>query len=368
LTEKMDINRDNYEAWLLDLIEGNLDAEQVLVLRDFLLLNPDCAVGLDEIDPWVLEGEKVSFTGKQELRRELPSPDSELTKTGFDLFSIARLEGDLTERQERDYLRLIEEDEEKLAEWLSWKELRLDSKPISFDRKNRLKKRSTSRSRVIWISFAATAAAIALFFTILTVDRGLTGPDEFIPLEAEADIESYNEPIVSEATNVDDLLAGDVSSTTEIFASKPVILSIKKHQDPPELTGIKDTAINQVQEEKLRARPLKIAMLETVSVSKSFNGQYDRIESFDLPSLYVSSGNSAPWQYSEKGLRQTYRDFVEENDISLLTIASAGIDGINFLAGSDLSLNISRDGSGGVSGFRFRSNRISVDAPVKKVE
>ena len=32
----MDINRNNYEAWLLDLIEGSLSAEEVQEVRDFL--------------------------------------------------------------------------------------------------------------------------------------------------------------------------------------------------------------------------------------------------------------------------------------------------------------------------------------------
>lgn len=339
----MDINRDNYEAWLLDLIEGRLSTDQTQQLHEFLRLNPDCTLGQDEFHLWKLEAETVSWKGKSDLRKEIPHDGSVVSERDFDLFSIARMEGDLNDRQERDFISLIGEDEEKMVEWLSWKEMKLIGKSISFDGKKTLKQRSVPRSRVIWISIASAAAAITLFFTLFTPERGDTGFDRFLPLEASTYIESNIEEEVPESAEV-----------------VPAILSIKKHHDPPELTGEKsDTTIRKVQEENLKPAPLKIAMLEKGLLMAPGQGSYDRIEPLDLPSFPA---------YSAKGLKQAYQDFVEKNDISLLTIANAGIEGINFLAGSDLSMNLSRDEEGGVSGFRFRSERLSVDAPVKKAE
>ena len=84
--------------------------------------------------------------------------------------------------------------------------------------------------------------------------------------------------------------------------------------------------------------------------------------------------SSVPLQYiteawdpeAERGLGHVYREFVKEKDISLLSIASAGVEGINRITGSELSLNLSRDDDGEVSGFRFKGNRMSVDAPLEK--
>ncbi|MCK4746581.1 MAG: hypothetical protein KAT15_06090, partial [Bacteroidales bacterium] len=121
----MKINRNNYEACLLDLIEGRLNAEDTRRVRDFLLMNPDCAGGLEEEQLWFLEPETVSYLGKEQLRKELPDPASVLNDSNFDLFSIARLEGDLTREQEANHAHMVEEDGEKLQEWLAWEQTKL---------------------------------------------------------------------------------------------------------------------------------------------------------------------------------------------------------------------------------------------------
>ena len=365
----MDINRDNYEAWLLDQIEGRLTAEQDQQLRAFLLLNPDCAVGLDEVEPWVLEAEPVSYSGKSGLRRELPDQDSVVSEKRFDLFSIARMEGDLTDRQVDDHQRLIDGDEEKLEEWLVWKKTRLVGETILFKGKRGLKRRSAPRSRVLWISLASAAAAIMLFFVLFTVDQGETGSEELVTLDPDTTIESVVEQKAPEAKELTPQGIEGVSKKPALLASEPGILSIKKHQDPPELTGVKrDSTNRKVSEESLKPGPLRLATLEKGLMKWNTEVNRDRIEPLDLPPFYASSEKSAFQQISEKGLRQSYRDFVDENDISILTIASAGIDGINYLAGSDLSLNLSRDDEGKVSGFRYRGDLLSVDTPLKKAE
>jgi hypothetical protein len=98
------------------------------------------------------------------------------------------------------------------------------------------------------------------------------------------------------------------------------------------------------------------------------SGQYDQIVLLDPSSVSHQSFMEAWDPESERGLRQVYREFVKEKDISLLSIASAGVEGINRITGSELSLNLSRDDDGEVSGFRFRGNRMSVDAPLEKSE
>lgn len=357
----MDINRDNYEAWLLDLMEERLTAEQIQQLRNFLLLNPDCETGLDEVEPWVLKTEQISYPGKSGLRRELPDHDSVVSADRFDLFSIARMEGDLTKRQEEDHQRLLDDDDEKLEEWLAWKRTRLVGEDISFEGKRELKRRAAPRSRVLWISLVSAAAAIMLFFLLFTVDQGEGESQEFVNLEQESIIEPAGE---QKSSTVEEL-----SKETVVLASEPSILSIKKHHDPPELTGEKrDTTMGQVKKESLQPGPVKLAMLEKGLFNRPSGLSRDRIEPLDIPPLYSSSEKSAFQQVSEKGLRQSYLDFVEENDISILTIASAGVEGINFLAGSDLSLNLSRNEEGKVSGFRYRSELLSVETPVKKAE
>lgn len=365
--EKMDINRENYEAWLLDLLEGRLSPEQVQGVRDFLLLNPDCAFGLEELDPWVLEADKISYAGKPDLRKEIPDRDTRISEKNFALFSIARMEGDLSDQQERDYLDLLHSDENKRDEWLSWKQMKLVAEDLAYEGKEALKRRATRKPGVIWLGIAAAAAVLVLFFALFRFDQEIMAPGDMLSLEAEHDLESGNMSELEEIDQEQDLVLEEPLGSSPLLADEPVTLSIRKHQDPPELTGLKsDTISTKVKQEDLRARPLHLSMMDEDLMRKADKGTYDRIKPFEIQALQAYSESSAQDRFSEKGLRRAYRDFIEERDISLLSIASAGIEGINNLAGSDLKLNVSRDEHGEVTGFRFKSSLLSVDSPVKR--
>lgn len=380
----MDINRNNYEAWLLDLLEGSLSEQEVQGVRDFLQLNPDCALGFDDFEHMVLEAEEISFSGKAKIRKELPDQNTKLTENDFDLFSIAMMEGDLSERQEKEYFQLLEGDENKMKDWLLWKQMRLAGKTILFEHKKELKKRVAPPARVIWISIASAAAALLLFFSLFRTDQGIN-PSSLASSEAELQMESL--PDQEESASPETTLLSEEGTTPSsaklasepvildsepvILASEPVILAsepkIEKYQDPRELTGqSNDTSIVFVNEADLHERPLRMARLERGLIKQNLQANFDRIEPLDLPPISGSSAQLFEEEYTEDGLGRSYREFVEEKNISLLSIASAGIKGINRLAGSDLSLNVAEDENGEVRGFRFRSSLLSVDSPVKK--
>jgi len=369
----MDINRNNYEAFLLDLAEGRLNAEETRQLRDFLQLNPDCTAVLDLEQLWFLESGSISFPGKDRLKKEFPGQNSDLAGSDFGLFSIARLEGDLTRKQELDYMRVVREDKEKFQEWLAWKQTKLVGEPIIYKGKGRLKRGNKPNSRIIWISVVSAAAAVA--FIILLV--------RLVPVDEEPVLSEPGlavEPVLSEQERITETEISHVE-TGKILADKPVTLTIRKHQDPPELTGMdKDPVpvrekadstlreIQEIHEQKIKAMPVQVAMLEKYPRNIAEKGIYDRITPLYLPPVSSQTRTQIWAQFSDKGLKQTYRDYIGERDLSLLTVANAGIKGINRLTGADLALNISRNDAGEVSGFRFRSNRMSVVAPVERTE
>jgi len=87
------INRENYEAFLIDLLEGNLSEGQEKELQDFLLENPDLAPDNDlpGLSP-VMEDEK--FPSKADIKKG--GSGSHITRGNFEQFCIARKEGDLS--------------------------------------------------------------------------------------------------------------------------------------------------------------------------------------------------------------------------------------------------------------------------------
>lgn len=95
---KQRIDHSNYEAWLLDRLEGDLSPEQERELTAFLALHPELDPGEGEL-PTVADQEKrLSALDKEALKRRLP-PVATVAPLNVGDHLIARLENDLSKEQ-----------------------------------------------------------------------------------------------------------------------------------------------------------------------------------------------------------------------------------------------------------------------------
>lgn len=102
----MQINRDNYEAYLLDLAEGALSPEFERELKKFLEENP-ALEGVTDIDLTVLQHEEVCFSGKDDLKKG--GQAGRITAGNYGQFCIARSEGDLSAETAVELERFLRE-------------------------------------------------------------------------------------------------------------------------------------------------------------------------------------------------------------------------------------------------------------------
>src|ERR1035437_8998829 len=66
----MKINRDNYEIYFLDYLEGNLPAEETAELLIFVENNPDLRDLIEDNDLIILEPDQsINFLGKSALKK-----------------------------------------------------------------------------------------------------------------------------------------------------------------------------------------------------------------------------------------------------------------------------------------------------------
>jgi hypothetical protein len=93
------IDHTNYEAWLLDRLEGNLSAQQLAMLDAFLAANPGLDAGMDELPSLDQYDQRLSVADKDALKRSLPPTG--LPAAPIDDHLIAKFEGDLTVEQEQ---------------------------------------------------------------------------------------------------------------------------------------------------------------------------------------------------------------------------------------------------------------------------
>lgn len=377
-----EIHRNNYEAFLLDLAEGRLSAKEQQMLRDFLLLNPDCGGPAEGLESWVLSEEEIAFPDRDRLKKNIPAAGEEISNENFELLSIARLEGDLSPEQEKSHESLLGADDAKRQAWLAWKKTKLVPPRVEFPGKRALKKHQPISRRVLWVSVISAAAAIALLITLTKISPVFPGQTPLL----ESELREY----VPEGGGVTDdpgmEAFAPVIPENEMLASEPVTLSIKKNPDPPELTG-KDSgeknaagpfekesilqtgpgdSVNLAGRERELQERIRIAVLDYPAPGIMDEGVYDRITPLALPAGSVHMTGLSIQQLSSIDLQQMFEDFTEENEISLWTIANSGIRGINRLTGADLSLLAQKDEDGDIAGIRFRSRLLSFSTRLQR--
>lgn len=375
----MKIDRHNYEAYLLDLLEGNLSVEDQRELHHFLKLNPDCTGELTEIEPWVLEKEPVSLHRRQLLKKKLPDPSSHLSEYNFDLFSIARMEGDLSEQQQADHQAMISSSEIWSQQWSEWQQTRLPADAVLFHGKDQLKKKIGLINRVLWISLISAAAVVALVLVLFKTGPDFSGQELSVETLPQTRISQTPEEPDQLEKNLTEQLSGQGSAKTpaktpeeqpasevqEVQAKPNAMFSITRdHKRPVEL----ETKSNALPPDEIKPRALKVAALQPKATYLPGSAVPDQIKALDIPPVSIHLSSLSVAQIYEMDLQVVFEEYSQERDFSLWTIANAGIKGINKIAGSDISLLASRDEEGEVTGFRFKSRRFSVTRPLGQEE
>lgn len=182
------IDKHNYEAFLLDSMEGTLTTAEEKELRAFLAANPDLAAATEDFEAVELKPTSLSYPDKSELKHALLGNEEEQI--------IAYHEGDLTIGERIEMEKTIAASPEKEHAFNLYGKLFLTANElVVYPDKKKLKKRAGLVVRLY--PYVAAAAAIAL---ILFLTR-----DEVFEKEGERPIQSAQlvkqpiEPIVKEA-------------------------------------------------------------------------------------------------------------------------------------------------------------------------
>ena len=92
----MKIDRNNYEAWLVDYLDGQLTAEQVAELTLFLELNPDLKEDFDLLgEASLTPNPEIGFQAKDSLKKEIV-PAFGIDEDNYEDWMIREVEGQLS--------------------------------------------------------------------------------------------------------------------------------------------------------------------------------------------------------------------------------------------------------------------------------
>ncbi|MCX6258337.1 MAG: hypothetical protein NTW49_10650 [Bacteroidia bacterium] len=201
----MIIDRNNYESFFLDYLDGSLPAGLLPQLKIFLDNNPDLASELEELQNdgmMSLTPETTVFIGRESLKKTDRS-DSRMIRDYFDETCIAFLEGDLNAEEKTEFDQLLKNDPSKMIIFRQFEKLRFSPDlNIHYPDVSSLKKfpvRQITTRKLI--PYFAVAASLLLLVTLWFILREQSGNQKEITSSVkhtpDSSVNSESQPIMN---------------------------------------------------------------------------------------------------------------------------------------------------------------------------
>lgn len=223
------INKNNYEAFLLDYMEQNLSADMVAELMLFFEQNPDLKHELEELGEVALPIEDIVFEGKDDLKKEV-----------LENLMIAEIEGLNSVDQSKELQEAIEEDNVTEKAFLLYQKTVLKPTPVIFENKESLK-RERKIIPMYWWATSAAAILIAFFLVRNINTEGFQKTKDNFADNKElefkknsSEVEELPKPIEEEFLDNETIQVAEKIKTTPIKVEKKKVTPIIKQEQPIE--------------------------------------------------------------------------------------------------------------------------------------
>jgi len=365
----MQIDRSNYEIWLIDWLDGSLDESQVARLLIFLNENPDIQEEFYEMSSFRIKSTGYTYDQKSSLKRT----PQQITDSQFEYLCIAWLENDLSSLQKEEIKEIIARDAQKKKIFELIQKSKLIPDEIVYRDKKSLLKRSIPpviiRLSVLGLSAAAIIALVIVFF--------FSGPD---PLKLKTQAAALVEPPVNvTSVNREKNIPEGVKDLRKILPAKRVTGKLSAG------TGKKILPYSGTEGKPVQFNDRQPAISDTSGILLSkVTVPYDtdlgrRTFTGDLIALQASV--SSPVDYDDDNssnfsrfIARTVRGKIlkektlNEKPLKAYEIAEAGVAGLNKLFGWEMALDEKKDENGRLKSVYFSSKILKFNTPVKNPE
>jgi len=179
----MNINRNNYEVWMIDYFDGKLSADEKAGLTEFLEFNLDLKEEFNLFEPKSLDAEVILFPEKNLLKKQATVPVGEINETNYEEYFLAFHENDLDKSQKNSLNAFLEKNPHLENEFNLHASLLLKpDNSIIYNQKESLRK--NRRVAVYWWSGAAAAVIVVLFGIFGLLNNTVTVPKERTEISA----------------------------------------------------------------------------------------------------------------------------------------------------------------------------------------
>ncbi len=348
----MKINRNNYESYFIDYLDGTLSPEMVSELLLFLDENPDLQEELDDLDTAPLPADlTIQYTDKQLLKKKSIVSVGPIHELNYQEYLIGSVEGDLSIPGIRTLERFLLRNPQANRELDQFRATRLSPDlSVVYNAKDTLKKYPFGISARKVMYYISGAAAI-LLITLMVIH----------PFRK-------NEPVMVEEKQMNPEITGDSSPVRKDGPAEPAYTASLSQdrpgeRTPPVMTGPSATGVIET------PSAAKISTIQPIHrgiqyqlVNTSYSPDREirlagerNLYSQALPYLTEADQYTlATWRtdHNESGgsfgeiARSKFREIFSGDrskikglqNINLWTIADLGVAGINQIANSDLRI------------------------------
>lgn len=345
----MTLNRQNYEVFLVDYLDGKLNPSMVAELMIFLDHNPDIKDELDGLEDAVLVNEAIAYPDKSTLKKK------SFLKNGidneFEYLCIASVEGIITHDEGVALERIVQENVAKQNHLLTFQKAKVTAETaIAYPAKSRLKRTSLIPIRYSTLKLSiSVAATITLLIGIYTIDKLMVNSNQI----------DYSTSTIAEST------IPAVKAITNEVQNRVVSTIEKTARSSPERIII-DKSIQTNKEEKStrlnieESIPNFIHRIDLKSEPIQDNPQQ---EQFAQLAAQYASANQIP-------IDQLYaqQESDTRKELGIFEVIQFGVKSFGKLVGRDINLKAEKDRKGNIEKFCFESNLVAFSTSVRKNE
>lgn len=164
------INRSNYEAFMLDYLEGYLSAEDYALFLEFLDANPDLKAELDQF-------ESIKLAPDTNLSFDKSSLKKNISEDQLEDFIIASLENEISQEDALELDEYLSSSESARNLKGSYRKTYLERELIPFPHKDKIRKKN---QLIYYLAPALSAAAAILLFIIFYQPEHVSQKEKYI--------------------------------------------------------------------------------------------------------------------------------------------------------------------------------------------
>ena len=353
----MKINKNNYEVYFLDYLEGNLDESLINDFIEFLKENPDLKEELSFYESVSIEPEDLQFKNKELLFKEKYDSQKE-----FNNAAIGVLEGDISEKEKEEFENYIAAHSEKKNDISLFNKTKLHAdESVIFEKKSILYKRFLGRKVLVWSGRIAAVLVLALtIFVAIEKPFNKTVNDNQIVLNNEKVAKKVISP---ETKQIPEKIIKRETKKPEQILKEPAIKKVKPVQK-----------LNRSLRENSKGRMTyedDVAIIRTpIETPAKINGLMASLDvkspKARLATMYITIPDIPEDYYEERLLADAVLEKTGLDKLSLKKISKAGLNFISNI--SKDKFKYETDEKGKVVNYNFDSRLMAFSIPAKKQE